>query len=123
MTREHRDVFAAVTERGNNDRQHIQPIEEVLAQLPLCDQLLQVALGGRDDPDVHGDWPGTAHAFNFAVLQGAEQFDLHRQWHVVDVVEEQRASLGQFEASGLVLHCPGERAAFVAEEFGFNQRV
>ena len=56
------------------------------------------------------------------VLQHPQQLDLHRQRHVVDVVEEDRAAVGELEAAGPILDRAGERAALVAEQLRLDQR-
>ena len=43
--------------------------------------------------------------------------------HVADLVEEQRAVVGQLEAAGLAIVRAGERALLVAEDFRLEQRV
>jgi hypothetical protein len=55
------------------------------------------------------------------VLQHAQQLDLHRQRHVADFIEEQRAAIGQFETSGAAGDCAGEGALLVTEQFAFEQ--
>jgi hypothetical protein len=100
---------------------HVQPVEQVVAKPPLAHQLLQVALATRDDAHVNGDGTSAAEPLDGAVLQHPQQLDLHRQRHVVDVVEKYRPALGQFEPAGPVLDRPGKSPAFVAKELGFDQ--
>ena len=59
-----------------------------------------------------------ADALVDALLQDAQQFHLHRQAHVADLVEEQRAALGDFEAALAGGDGAGERALLVAEQLG-----
>jgi hypothetical protein len=46
---------------------------------------------------------------------------LHREGYFADLVEKQRASIGELEAAGLVFECAGERALHVAEEFALEE--
>ncbi len=63
--------------------------------------------------------PTGVHA---ALLQHAQQARLHRQRHVADLVEEQRAAVGLLDAAdGAFLARAGEGAADVAEELGLDQ--
>ena len=51
----------------------------------------------------------------------AQQLGLHLQADVADLVEEQRAAVGQLEAADLVAVGAGERALDVAEQLAFQQ--
>ena len=62
-------------------------------------------------------------ALELALLQHAQELDLRGQVDVADLVEEQRAALGQLEAALLPLLRAGERALLVAEELGFDQAL
>ena len=50
-----RDVLGALAQRRQADRHDVQPVEQVLAEQALADQLPQVAMGGGDDADVGAD--------------------------------------------------------------------
>ena len=71
--------------------------------------LLEVAVGRRDDADVDLDRLAAADALELALLQHAQQLDLHLQRQVADLVEEQRAAVGQLEAPEPARHRAGER--------------
>ena len=62
-----------------------------------------------------------AHAIELPVRQHAQQACLQVERHVADFVEEQRAVLGLFEAALAGRLRAGERAAFMTEQFGFEQ--
>ena len=64
-----------------------------------------------------------AEPLEAALLEHAQQLGLRDQRHVADLVEKQRAVVGQLEAAGLAIVRAGERAFFVAEDFRFEQRV
>ena len=55
-----RDVLAPLAQRRQVDRDDVEPVEEVVAELPLGDQRAQVALAARDDPDVDRNLPRPA---------------------------------------------------------------
>ena len=50
---EHRDVVAALAQRRDADRDHVEAVVQVLLEAAVGDHLLQVAVGGGDDADVH----------------------------------------------------------------------
>jgi hypothetical protein len=62
-----------------------------------------------------------ADAVELALGQHAQQARLQRRRHVADLVEEQRAAVGLFEAAAAQRVGAGERALLVAEQLRFEQ--
>ncbi len=56
-----------------------------------------------------------------ALLQHAQQLALQFQRDLADLVEEQRAAVGELEAADAVAHRAGEGAPDMAEEFALEQ--
>ena len=73
------------------------------------------------EPHVDADRRRAAEALDLALLQHAQQLDLRRRADVADLVEEERAALGQLEPPLLERLRAGERALLVAEQLGFDQ--
>ena len=115
------DVLAALAERRQADRHHVEAEEQVLAEQALVDQDAEVLVGGGDDADVGLDRRSTADGGVFALLEDAKQPGLGLHRHVADFVEEQRAALGLLESAGAPRLGAGEGALLVAEELGFDQ--
>ena len=63
---------------GSCDRDDVDAVVELLAELALGDRLAQVAVGGRDDAHVHVDQRGAAHAPDLPLLERAQQLHLER---------------------------------------------
>jgi hypothetical protein len=57
---------------------------------------------------------------NRALLQHAQELDLHRRRHLGDLVEEDGAAVGQLEQPGLAATAP-VKAPRVAEQLGVEQ--
>ena len=112
-----------VAQRREVDLDDAQPVVEVLAESPLGDELLQVAVRRRDDPDVDLLGVGGAERTDLAVLEHAQQPDLHAGLRLADLVEKDRAAVGDLEEALLVGMGTGERAALVAEELALEQRL
>jgi hypothetical protein len=74
------------------------------------------------DADVDRDRLLAADALELALLQRAQQLDLHRQRHVVDVVEEERAAVASSKRPRRSLRV-GERALLVTEQLALEQRL
>ena len=63
-----------------------------------------------------------AQALDDALLQHAQQLDLHLQRQFADLVEEQRRLIGGFEAADLPRQRAGVGAALAAEQLALDQR-
>ena len=120
---QHGDVFAPLAQRQNLNRDDVQPIVEVLLEPRLGDHLLQIAVGRRDHAHLHALRPLGAERLEFALLQHAQQLRLDGGRHRADLVEEDRSAVGERELPALGHHRAGERAAHVAEELRFEQRL
>ena len=96
---EQRDVLAALAQRRQLHRDHVQPVEEILAERAVGDHLREVAVGRGDDAHVDLDRVRVADALELALLQHAQQLRLQRRAHRPDLVEEQRALVRLLEAS------------------------
>ena len=83
-----RDVLAPLAQRRNVDRDHVEPVEEILLEPAVGDHLPEVAVGRGDDP--HVDLLGAlgAERLELALLQHAQQLRLQRRAHRADLVEE-----------------------------------
>ncbi|MNN25664.1 hypothetical protein D3C81_1391460 [compost metagenome] len=78
-------------------RQHIQAVIEVLAELAASAQFGQVDLGRADHSHVEVDLFITAHTTEATVLQKTQQFHLQARAHFPDAIEKQRAARRQLQ--------------------------
>ena len=81
----------------------------------------QVAIRGRQHTNVDRPRAVLTDAPHLALLQHAQQLDLHGRRHIANFIEEQRAAIRGFEESRAVLRRARERAAGVSEELGLQQ--
>ena len=103
------------------DRKHVEPEIQVLAKPAALHLLLEVAVGGGDHAHVDGAGALLADALEIALLQHAQQLALQLQRNFADLVEKQRAAVGELEAADAVAHRAGEGALDVAEELALEQ--
>ena len=75
------------------------------------------------DADVDRDLLRAADARERPLLQHAQQLHLHRRLHLADLVEEQRAAVGELEDAACGVVGAGERALLVAEQLALEQRL
>jgi hypothetical protein len=110
------DVFAALVQRRDVDREHVEPEEQVGAEPALAHGGRQVAVRGRDDPHINRDRLAAADPLDRALLEGAQQEDLRLLRQLADFVEEQRPPVGQLEAAGSPPGRAGEGPRLVAKQ-------
>src|SRR5438309_2117128 len=116
MIRQNRNVFDALPERRQRDADDVQAVVEVLTKVLRLDCLTRIAVGRRNEADVHhGILLLASHAPNHAVLDDAEQLCLKRKAHFGELVQEERASVGYLQQSDLVPIGAGERTLAVTE--------
>ena len=116
MLHQQRDVVLAVAQRRQLDRDDVQPVEQVLAELAFLHHLAQVDVGRGDDPDVDLDRLHAAEAREVALLDHAQQLRLRLERDVADLVEEDAALVGELEEPLLGIDGAGEGALHVAEQ-------
>ena len=108
-------------ERGYVDGKDVQSIVEILAETPSLDFFFESAIGGGDDANVGSACLGLADPLELTLLQNAEKLALHLEWNLGDLVEEQRALIGELEPADTVLDRPGERTLHMTEELTLEQ--
>ena len=121
MSGEQKEVIAAVAQRRNGERDGGNAEVEIFAKEFFPDADGEIAIGGDDDADVDFDGLRAAHAFEAAFFEDPQKLGLAGEREFADFVEKQRAALGHFDFAGLAIAGSGERAAFVAEEFVFDE--
>ena len=104
-----------IAQRGQRDLDDVQPVVQILAEATGGDLVEQVAVRGGDDTDVDVPRRRCADALHFAVLHDTQQLRLHRQRHLADFVEKDRAAVRELEQARFGVGRAGESAAHVAE--------
>ena len=72
----------------NLDGHRVKPIVEILPEGAFGDALLQVSVGGGDDPHVHVHLLEPAHGADPALLEDPEELGLEADVHFGDLVQE-----------------------------------
>ncbi len=119
--RDDEHVVAALAQRRQEEVHDVEAVVEVLAEAPGADLLLEDAVGRRDDADVDLLGLAVADAEDDALLQRAQQLHLQVQRQLADLVEEERALVGDLELAGPRRDGAGERALHVPEELALDQ--
>src|SRR5207245_1334508 len=114
------NVLTPLAQGGYAKHHDAEPIVEVFAKMPFFNSLLEVAVGGSDNPDIHPNILLAPDALKAAFLQNPHQFDLGAQRHIPDFIEKDRAVVGLLETSDAACLGACEGAAFVSEQFTFE---
>ena len=96
MAGEERDIFLALAQRRDHERNHVEAVEKIFAKISLGDFFFQIFVGGGNDAHIDGDGIVAAHRDEALLLERAQNFGLRLQAHVADFIEEQRAAIGAF---------------------------
>ena len=121
MARQQRHVLDPLAQGRQTQPDHIEAMKEVFAEQSLADPILEILMGGGDDPDIGAHRLMTAHPVVLAIGEHPQQAGLQVLRHVADLVQEQRAALGLFETAAPQLLGTGERAALMAEQLRLEQ--
>ncbi len=121
MLHQQGNVFPPFAQWGNPNREHIQPVEKIGAELLLLHQSTEVSIGGGDQARVRREGARTSQAFELALLQDAQQFGLQLERNLADLVQEDGSAIGQLKAADALRDGAGESAALMSEEFTFQQ--
>jgi hypothetical protein len=78
LARERRDVCLAFAQRGHDELDYIEPIVEVLAELPRLDCRGEIAVGRCDDAHIDLLHLRRADRLDLALLQDTQQLGLER---------------------------------------------
>ncbi|MNZ99103.1 hypothetical protein D3C78_1184140 [compost metagenome] len=96
---------------------------EIGAKQPLANAVGQMPVGGGDDAHIHMQRLIRAQALYFTVLQGTQQFGLHAQGQLTDLIKKQGAAIGRVKAPGTITASTGKGAFDMAEQLAFGQRL
>ncbi len=120
MCHQGRNVFAALPQRWQQDREHVQTIVEVAAKFAPLHHVRQISVGRSHEPNVHLVSPGAAQALELLFLQDAQQFGLQCQRDIAHFVQEERPFVGQLETADLLRDGAGESALLMAKKLAFQ---
>src|SRR6185369_4342735 len=101
MVCQQHDIGASLAQRRRAKLDHVQAMEQILAELFLVNGFDNVAVGGRYEPDINAQLFVSAHACEAAVLKKAQQLGLERTAHVANLIEEDGAMVRLFNATKL----------------------
>ena len=123
MAGQQQHIAVALAQRGYPQRIGPEPVVQVGAKAAGAHFFGQLAVGGGNDAYIHMALLIRPQALQLAVLQYPQQLGLHAERQFADLIEKQRAAIGQFELATARAGRAGEGAAHVAEQLAFHQRL
>ena len=120
MRGQERDVPRSGTEWRQLEWEHVQPVEQILPKAACADLFGQILVGGGNHANVDLARDVLADALVLPLLQHAQQLRLQIDRQIADLIEKNRAAIGDLEAAGPVAHGARERPAHVAEELALE---
>lgn len=94
---EQRNIFGPLAQSRHLDRKYIQPVVQIHAKCSGGHGCFQIAIGCRDDANVHRDGLAAPDPFKFPLLQDPQESDLRLHGKLADFIEENCASIGGLE--------------------------
>src|SRR5229473_7010477 len=115
--------LAALSQGRDKDRRRVHTVVEIVAELARLYHRAQIAIGRRDQPDIHFVAMRRAYGLDFVGLDRAQQLGLKLERQFRDLVEKQRATIGGAEVALRFLARVGECAAEMTEQLRLSERL
>ncbi len=116
-------VATAFAQGRHADRKDGEAMVEVLAKRAARDHGAEIAIGGRDPPDVGRERPCAAEALEPPLLKDAQDLGLQIELQLADLVEKESPPFRELEPAAVLRVRPGERAPLVTEKLALEERV
>src|SRR5262249_49427227 len=91
VVNQQREVFFAFPQRGNLNREHVEPVEQIAAKRARGNGCVEVAIRRRDHPRVGSDRLIAADPLELTLLQHPEESHLRFGWELTNLVQEDGA--------------------------------
>ena len=121
MCGQQRNIFRPIAQRRNGKRNHVETVEEILAEIAALDFLFEILVGGGDYARIHLNGLRRADRLKTMFIQRPKHFGLRLQTHVPDFVEEKSPAVRLLQFAYFVVGCAIQIASPVAEQLAFDQ--
>jgi hypothetical protein len=115
------DFIQALPQRWYHDVDNIESIVQVLPKLAFLNARFQVSVRCGYDSHVHSRRFFGSDSIKLAILEHLEQFGLKSKIHIADLIQKNRAAIGQLKLSGITFEGARKRASLIAEQFAFHE--
>ena len=105
-----------MAEGGQLQFQHVQPVEQILAERTLLHLRGQIFIGGSDNPYIHWDHRVATYADDLVFLEHPEQLPLELGRDIADLIQKKGAPVCDLkEACLAALHSSGKSPFHMAK--------
>ncbi len=115
------DVLRPLSQRRNLQVKLAQSMVEVTAECARLDELLQRLIGGGNHLDIDIDLAIAAQPVVRCAVQNAQQLDLQFGVELTDLIQQDRAPVGQLEQPFFAALGAAEGALLISEKLAFEQ--
>jgi hypothetical protein len=115
------NVVDTLAQRRYGHGKYFQALVKVRAESRFFHQLFQILVGRGDDSDIDFDDIGAADSLNLALLKNSKQFYLSARRRLPDLVEKQRASVGELKNTFFEPDRASKGTLFMAKKLAFEQ--
>ena len=116
-------IFRALPQWLDPQRELAEPVEQVAAEPALFDAVTQWLMGGRDQSKIRVLFLLSSKWAEASAFQHPQQFGLQSHGHVADLIQEQGAAIRLRQQTFLGSVGTGKRTLGMAKKFTFQQRV
>jgi len=95
-------VFSSISQPWHLNLHHREAVVKVLPKTPLGDGGAQIVICRGNDARIDL-MRSRSHTLHLLVLQDPQELRLGAEWHISNLVQEQRASMRMLKQTGLVL--------------------
>src|SRR5581483_516255 len=117
------EVLLARAQRRKRDGKDVEPEKEIFTKPSALHLLGEVAVGRTDDPHICLQRDRATDPLESLLLEDAQNFRLHVERELADLVEEDRAAVGDLELAALPRRRSREGTLLVPEQLVFDERV
>src|SRR5260370_10118586 len=118
---EETDVRHALTERRDLDGDDIETIQQIKSKSSVANRLIKISIRGGDHADADPDRSAAADWLELLLLEHAEQLYLGVERELANLVEKNRAAMGELEPADALLDRPSKRAFDVSEQLALDE--
>ena len=120
VAREWCHILAPLAQGWEPQADHIEPVQQVLAEQAELDALFQILVRGGNHAHIGLDRRMAAHTVKTAIAQNPQQARLQLKRHVANFIQEQGAAIGLLKTSAPLALRARESAPLVAEQFALE---
>ena len=121
LSQQRQDVLPPFAERGDGQCNSLDAVEKIRAERPAFNIVFDRSERRAHEPNVGLNLRRSTDAHEATVFEKSQEFRLHWQPELADLIQEQRPACGGLDLASRELVCTGEGAALVTEEFGLEQ--